>query len=86
MSLSVKICMQGNKLQQAKLNLFADKRLCHRDSLKCLSGFVYVIFDTTKPNVHRGRRFILSPHIFYNPISNDVVTLMSVLETVCVRI
>ena len=27
--------MQG--LQQAKLNLFADKRLCHRDSSKCLS-------------------------------------------------
>ena len=44
----------------------------------------FCIHDTTKPNV--GRRFILSPHIFYNPISNDVATLTSVLETVCVRV
>ena len=36
-NLSVKTVCKGNKLQQAKLNLFADKRLCHCDSSKCLS-------------------------------------------------
>ena len=77
--------MQGYKLQQAKLNLFADKRLCHRDSSKCLSGFVNVIFDTSKPNVLLYTEVGVSSCllIFYNPISNDVVTLISVLETVC---
>ena len=79
--------MQGYKLQQAKLNLFADKRLCHRDSSKCLSGFVYVIFDTTKPNELLYTEVGVSSYLLiYNPISNDVVTLTSVLETVRVRV
>ena len=85
---SVKNCMQGYKLQQAKLNIFGDKRFCHYDSLKCLSGFVYVIFDTIKPNVLLYTEVGVSSCllIFYNPISNDVVTLTSVLETVCVHV
>ena len=70
---SVEICMQGYKLQQAKLNLFADKRLCHRDSSKCLSGFLHVIFDTKEPNVLLYTEVGVSSCllIFYNPSSND---------------
>ena len=80
--------MQGYELQQAKLNLFVDKILFHRDSSKCLSGFVYVIFETTKPNVLLYKEVGASSCllIFYNPINNDVVTLTSVLEAVCVRV
>ena len=78
--------MQGYKLQQAKLNLFADKRLCQRDSSKCLSCFVYVIVDTTEPNVLLYTEVGVSSCllIFYKSIGNNVVTLTSVLETVCV--
>ena len=52
-----------NWLQQAKLNLFADKILCNRDSSKCMSeghnvqekinyaGFVYLLLTPTNPKI-----------------------------------
>ena len=63
--------MQGYKLQHAKLNLFADKRLCHRDSSKCLSGFVYVIFDTTNPMNFFTQRLAFHPVSSYILQSNQ---------------
>ena len=50
--------------------------------------FVYVIFDTIKTNVLLYTEVGVSSCllIYYNPISNDVVTLTRNSETVCVRV
>ena len=70
---SVKICLQGYKLQQAKLNLIMS-HVC----LTADAGFVYVIFDTTKLK-NRTLNILYSQvgvtFMSDNPISNDAVAL-----------